>query len=128
MRLLLDTHVLLWAVNGEENASAAVRDAVRDPANELFISIASFWEAAIKIGNGKLIVPGGSVTTLIDFAATLGATTLAITETHLRLLEALPKLHRDPFDRLIVVQARAEALRLVSADRLILQYEPHAIR
>ena len=113
MRLLLDTHVLLWAVEGYAGTPAAVREAVTDPANELFVSIASLWEVAIKISLRKLTVPGDRVETLFLFAERTGMTVLPVAAEHLREVERLPWLHRDPFDRMIVAQSRTEGLRLV---------------
>ncbi len=106
----------------------AVRDALDDPENSLHVSIVSIWEAAIKISLGKLSVPGNSVDSLLSFAEDTGTTLLPISPAALRLLQALPRIHRDPFDRPLICQARAEGLRLVSTDQNIHQYVPDALR
>ena len=128
MRLLLDTQIFLWALNQDERTPLAVQQALDDPGNTLYLSVASIWEAAIKVSIGKLSVPGGSVDGLLAFAEETGTTLLPIYPAHLRLIQALPRLHRDPFDRLLICQAQAEDLRLVSVDPLIHQYMTNTLR
>ncbi len=111
----------------DEGTPSVVRAALEDPENTLSLSIASIWEAAIKISIGKLSVPGGSVDSLLDFAAVTGTALLPIYPSHLRLLQTLPRFHRDPFDRLLICQARAEGLRLVSVDSVIHRYMPDTL-
>jgi len=127
MKLLLDTHVLIWAIEGYSAAPAVLREAITDPENELYISIAAFWEAAIKISLGKLSVPGGTVGSLFEFARRSGTVVLPLSEDDLRQLERLPWHHRDPFDRLMIAQALVRGLRFVSADDTVRQYLPDAI-
>ncbi len=128
MRLLLDTQIFLWALNQDERTPLAVRQALDDPGNTLYLSIASIWEAAIKVSIGKLSVPGGSIDSLLAFAEETGTTLLPIHPAHLRLIQGLPRFHRDPFDRLLICQAQVEDLRLVSVDPLIHQYMPNTLR
>lgn len=128
MKLLLDTQIFLWALNQDERTPPSVRDAINDPKNTLYLSIASIWEAAIKISIGKLSVPGGTVDSLLAFAEETGTILLPIQPAHLRLLQALPQFHRDPFDRLLVCQAQAEDLRLVSIDSELPRYLPNTLR
>jgi PIN domain nuclease of toxin-antitoxin system len=128
VNLLLDTQVLLWALNGDKALSSSMEFALRDPGNVLNYSVVSIWEAAIKLAKGNLQMPGNSVASLYRHAEENGISILPIRREHLLTLEKLPMLHRDPFDRLIIAQARAEHMRLVSADGLIYQYEPDAIR
>jgi PIN domain nuclease of toxin-antitoxin system len=129
MKYLMDTQILLWAFQAEQGTMTRKANAIlREPESELFVSIASLWEITIKISKGKLNVPGGTVGGVIRFVEQGGTRILEVLPMHLIALESLPHLHGDPFDRLIVAQARAEKMRLVSVDRLIHQYEPTAIR
>lgn len=113
MRLLLDTHVLLWALAGDRRLLASARGAVEDPANELVVSAASAWEIGIKRALGKLRAPDE----LPEALSRSGMVTLPITVDHAVAAGALPRHHDDPFDRMLIAQARAEHLRLVTADR-----------
>lgn len=121
MRLLLDTHLLLWAAGRPERLSDAARGLIEDPANQPMFSVASLWEIAIKRGLGRpdfdtdprLLRRG-----LIDN----GYQELAITGEHAMAVDALPRLHRDPFDRLLVAQARIEGLLLLTADARVAAY------
>lgn len=122
MNLLVDTQVLLWALNGEEKASPAIKQAIQSPTNRLYVSIACFWEIAIKIRLGKLTVPGNSVASVFEYARVLRTEVLPVAQAHLLELERLPMVHSDPFDRLIIAQARVEQLGVVSADGLFQQY------
>ena len=106
----------------------AVRQALDDPGNILYLSLASIWEAAIKVSIGKLSVPGGSIDSLLAFGQETGTTLLHIHPAHLRLIQQLPRFDRDPFDRLLICQAQVEGLRLVSVDPLIHQYMPNTLR
>lgn len=118
MRLLLDTHIVLWAMADDPRLPRALRDAVAG-AETLFISAATVWEVAIKSSLGKLEVPAD----LFDRALAAGAQPLAITWTHARMVAGLPPHHADPFDRMMIAQARAEGLTLVSVDRQIAAYD-----
>jgi len=119
MRLLLDTHVLLWWLDDSPNLSAAAKEAIADPGNIVAVSVASLWEIAIKKGIGKLDLPD-------DFEEVLshqGFELLDVKPAHTFGLHALPLLHRDPFDRMLVAQARAEGLRIVTRDTWIQSYD-----
>lgn len=120
MRLLLDTHVALWAVTG----SAALKPAVLKlilAADEVFVSVASVWEIAIKhsLGRGDMPVSSAQALQAFDDA---GYSMLPILAAHAVRVEQLPSLHRDPFDRLLVAQALTEPLTLLTADRTVAQY------
>ena len=119
MRLLLDTHVVLWSVLGDPALPARFREMLQDPDAEVFVSAASVWEVAIKRALGKLPVPH----TVFDRAVEAGCTALPVTWAHARAVEALPFHHHDPFDRLLIAQARVEGLTLVSADRVFARYD-----
>lgn len=122
MKLLLDTHIYLWAINEAERLSPTVQAAVGDPSNELYLSVASLWEATIKIGSGKLRIPGQDIDFLLQRLISTGVQILPVLPSHLRQLQTLPPIHRDPFDRMLVAQARVEKLMLVTADAAIREY------
>lgn len=116
MRVLLDTHALLWWLAGDSNLSANARDLIADPANEIFVSAASAWEVATKFRIGKL--PGAGPLG-VDFAREVrqqGFVPLSISLEHAQVAGALVGDHRDPFDRMLIAQAREEKMALVSND------------
>jgi PIN domain nuclease of toxin-antitoxin system len=114
MRLLLDTHALLWWLGDEEKLSAAARAPIADPANEVLVSVASLWEIVVKHRVGKLHADIGAIERAMGRD---GFTRLPITAAHLAVLAALPQHHRDPFDHLLIAQAISEAAVFVSQDR-----------
>lgn len=126
MKLLLDTHVLLWAAAQPERLSPAARELLLNRQYELLFSAASIWEVSIKQGlgrddfrvDGRLLRRG-----LLDN----GYSELAITAAHALAIEALPLLHKDPFDRMLVAQATVEGILLVTSDPVVAQY-PGPIR
>ena len=116
MRVLLDTHALLWWLAGDSNLSINARHAIADPANESFVSAASAWEVSTKFRIGKL--PGAGPLG-VDFAREVrqqGFVALAISLEHAQVAGALVGDHRDPFDRMLIAQAREEKMALVSND------------
>lgn len=117
MTLLLDTNALLWAVREPERLSAAAVDAIHTAA--AVVSLASYWEIAIKQAIGKLDVDGPR---LADWAEQQGIGLLAIKADHVWRTRDLPPLHRDPFDRLLVAQALCEGLTVVTSDALMARY------
>jgi len=119
VRLLLDTHVLLWALTDDPSLSAAARAAIVDGRNRVVVSAVSAWEITIKRSLGKLRAPA-------DLAKEVAAhrfTPLAVSLEHALAVGALPDLHRDPFDRLLVAQAGVEDLTIVTRDRAIARYD-----
>lgn len=116
--LLLDTHVLLWANEAPERLSVEAVDALEDPANDLFVSSISVAQIEIKRALGKLAMKHSCLT----LASRLGATWLDLTAAHAMGLRALPQLHSDPFDRLLIAQAIAEGHTLVTTDDKVLAY------
>lgn len=118
MNLLLDTHVLLWWANDPARLADEARAAIANVENDVFVSAASVWEAAIKEAAGRLDSPSP----LEDAAAAAGIAELPIRWRHARRAAALPPLHRDPFDRMLVAQALEERLVLVTRDPLVQQY------
>jgi len=118
VRLLLDTHVFLWWRGMPEKLLEEARLAIAG-AEIVFVSAASAWEAAIKSSLGRLEIPGPMEEGVIDS----GFEKLPITFAHVERTARLPLHHRDPFDRLLVAQAQAEGLQLVTSDRAIEPYE-----
>jgi PIN domain nuclease of toxin-antitoxin system len=118
VRLLLDTHVVLWWLTDDETMSAEVKEAI-DTEVEVFISAASVWEIAIKQALGKLTGPPD----LLDVLDRSGLVELPIRSRHAAEAGRLPLLHRDPFDRMLVAQARCEGLTLLSRDPQVQRYE-----
>lgn len=126
MRLLLDTHLLLWAAVEPARLPAVARKLLRDAGNELMFSAASFWEITIKLGLGRedfQVDPGLLRRGLLDN----GYSELLIGSDHAIAVNALPRFHKDPFDRILVAQAIVEGILLLTADPLIAQY-PGPIR
>jgi PIN domain nuclease of toxin-antitoxin system len=123
LRLLLDTHTALWAVDTEGLLPPQIVSALTDIRNTVFVSTVTIWEIAIKSAlrrhAGKLPVPAGEA--LYKFREA-GFQMLDITPEHAVAVENLPLLHADPFDRLLVAQALSEPMRLVSRDRHIAMY------
>ena len=126
MKLLLDTHLLLWAAGDSHRLSVAARALLDDPGNEPYFSADSLWETAIKYSLGRddfEIDPGVLRRGLLDS----GYTELAVTSAHAVTITQLPPLHKDPFDRILVAQSLAEGITLLTSDALVAQY-PGSIR
>ena len=116
MRLLLDTHIAIWWLSGDPRLSIATRRAIQDVPNA-FLSAVSLWEIFIKQDTGRLDLPVGFVDALRD-----DFIELPLTFDHAVEGRALPLLHRDPFDRMLVAQAKVERLTIVTADRVLSGY------
>jgi PIN domain nuclease of toxin-antitoxin system len=121
VRLLVDTHILLWALAEPARLPHACRAQLQDGANEVMFSAASIWEIAIKEQMGRVRL-GVSPADIAEAAATMGFRELLVTSTHAAGVARLPMHHRDPFDRLLVAQALSEPARLVTADRALAVY------
>jgi len=119
---LLDTHTAIWFFNGNESLSQTANSIIRDLSNDVYISISSVWELAIKIGIGKLDF-AGKAAGFARLAEKNEIALLPITTPHLTVLESLPMIHRDPFDRLLVATAIAEQMTLITADANIARYD-----
>jgi PIN domain nuclease of toxin-antitoxin system len=117
VRLLLDTHVLLWAVLNDPRLTPTQVDAISE--GEIYLSAATVWEIGIKRALGKLAVPEE----LFDIAMDAGCRSLPISWTHAEAAAALPLHHADPFDRMLIAQARCEGLHLASSDSRMAAYE-----
>jgi PIN domain nuclease of toxin-antitoxin system len=113
----LDSHVLIWAAKGELSTRAL--DLIFDEANQLWVSVAGLWEIAIKLGTGRIEVPPDLLTRLPEFQVAV----LPITVEQAWAARSLPLHHRDPFDRMMVVQAMLEKMTLVTRDKQLKQYD-----
>ncbi|MDB5101766.1 MAG: hypothetical protein JWM80_6187 [Cyanobacteria bacterium RYN_339] len=119
MRLLLDTHALLWALGDVAQLHPAAAEAIADGRNAVYVSAASVWEAGIKRALGKLEAPED----LVGAIERCQFRSLPITPAHAWQAAALPLLHQDPFDRMLVAQAQVEGLTLVSRDERVRAYD-----
>jgi len=119
VRLLLDSHALLWALAAPDRLPPAALRAIRAPENEIYASMASAWEISIKVSIRKLDFDAEA---LEETLAASGIQTLGISLQHTARVSALPLHHRDPFDRLLVAQAMCESMTLVSRDRELSKY------
>lgn len=129
MRLLLDTHIALWAIADDPRLSPSARGLIADPDNEVLVSVASLWEIAIKHALGRggpndMPVSAAAASTYFEEA---GFGLLKIAAAHVFAVEQLPRLHGDPFDRMLVAQALAVPLRLVTHDPQVAQYSDSVI-
>ncbi len=123
MKLLLDSHVIVWWALYPGRLRTTTRDAIISPGNEVFLSAASVWELGLKIARGKLALPA-------DYAPRLlahGFEELGVITGHAARSTTLPPLHGDPFDRLLIAQALEEGLMLVTSDQAILRYDVPAM-
>lgn len=118
MRLLLDTNALLWWREGSSRLPPRIGARIGDPSTEIVVSIASWWEIAIKQALGKLRFHEDFEDVMLDEGFVL----LQISFAHLRSLGKLPQLHGDPFDRLLIAQSLAEDLPVVTSDRTFAEY------
>jgi len=122
VRALLDTHVLLWWLLGERALSTTARTAMADAGNEILVSAASAWEISIKYKQGKLPAATRFIADLEGAIAAEGFAALPVTIGHGERAGSLPLHHKDPFDRMLIAQALAESLTLVSNERLFDRY------
>lgn len=122
MKILLDTHCFLWFILGDPRLSAGHRSAITDPANEVFLSVVSVWEAVVKYHLGKLPLPSPPAAYLPLQRGIHGISSLSVDEGAMPHLASLPPLHRDPFDRLIVAQALQHGLTIVTVDPAVMAY------
>jgi PIN domain nuclease of toxin-antitoxin system len=122
MKLLLDTHTLLWFIAGSASLSAYARSLIEDAANEEFVSIVSIWETAIKVSIGKMSLSAPFDVLFPHQLQINGFELLPVEVEHTSIVTTLPFHHRDPFDRLLIAQAIAERLTLVSVDDVLDNY------
>ena len=121
MRVLLDTHVLLWALHQPNRLDSVTRDKLEDPGNDVFFSAASLWEIAIKVRLGRVDFVHKSED-VAHYALITGFRELPVLSAAAQKVETLPLLHRDPFDRLLLAQAMDGPFRFFTADAFLAQY------
>ena len=121
MRFLVDTHIFLFLINADEKLDKKIINILENPTNSLNLSIASLWEIVVKINIGKLPITR-SINELYDIISSKNISVLNIQKQHLDTYLNLPIIHRDPFDRLIISQAIADDLILVTDDQYIKNY------
>lgn len=122
MKLLLDTHIFLWFISGDNRLSVSFRDAVRNRDNDVYLRVVSIWEAIIKYQLGKLPLPESPEIYLSSQRTRHSIFSLPVDEESVAQLAKLPALHRDPFDRLLICQALQHELVIVTADTAIMAY------
>jgi PIN domain nuclease of toxin-antitoxin system len=122
MNLLLDTHTLIWYLEGDSALSLRCRELIEDPANELYVSIASFWEIAIKLSMPDKLIISRPFDDLAQLVWENKMTVLPIQFSHLSRLQTLPFHHKDPFDRLLIAQSMAEQMPILSRDSHFADY------
>jgi len=122
VKLLLDTHILLWSAGQPEKLSESARTLLTTPENSLFFSAASIWEIVIKLSLGREDFKVDPFR-LRKMLVVHGYTEIPVTAEHALRVDSLPPLHKDPFDRLLLAQARTEGILLLSADAAVAQYQ-----
>lgn len=119
MNLLVDTHIVLWWLAGDDRLSNHAREVIAAPQNTLFVSAASVWELRIKEAIGKLVLP----TDFSDVLADEPFDPLPVSIVHAHAVAALPLHHRDPFDRILIAQAQVEGFKILTHDAAFKRYE-----
>lgn len=118
MHLLLDTHIVLWWLQGSRNLPKSLRSRI-SASQTVYVSSASIWEIALKASTGKLDI---DLDELMTHMAQIGLRELQISHAHAARVRLLPYIHRDPFDRMLVAQAMCESVTLLTADRVLADY------
>ena len=127
MRILLDTHAFLWWITGDQRLSQRSIECISDGSNELFFSVASGWEIAIKAGLGRIDIPDPLDRFVSEHLFRNHMDVLAIQLSHALPVVTLPQFHRDPFDRMLISQAQIERLPILSSDKLLAAYDVEVI-
>ena len=122
MKLLLDTHIFLWYITADARLPVLFRDTIREPKNEVFLSVVSLWETIIKYKLGKLPLPQSPEIYIPHERRRHQIKTLSLHENVIKELANLPALHRDPFDRVMICSAIANNLTIVTVDAQIQSY------
>lgn len=123
MKLLLDTHIWVWWILDDSRLSVVEKNVLADRNNELLFSVASAWELVIKQTQGLIVIPGNARREIETHLTANDAVMLPIVAEHVWEIQWLPPIHRDPFDRILVAQARCEQATLLSHDRFIREYD-----
>ena len=127
MKILLDTHVLLWWITDDSRLSTKARRIISDAGNDLFFSAASGWEIAIKAGLGRISLPEAPDRFIPEQLTRNSVADLPVNLTHALHVFSLPMIHRDPFDRLLVAQAQVEKMKILTSDPEIKKYNAEVI-
>ena len=122
MKLLLDTHVFLWYISGDKKLTDEAAEIIRNPTNEVYLSVVSLWEAIIKYQIGKLPLPQLPETYLPEQRDRHRISSLSLDEASVKQLAKLPAFHRDPFDRMLICQAMEHDMTIVTVDPSIRAY------
>ena len=122
MRLLLDTHTLIWHQTDNKRLSVKADRMIADPGNRVFVSMATLWEMAIKRSRGKLEIKESPMEYL-EIYLTRGVELLNISPDHIMAIESLPWRHADPFDRMLIAQAQTEDLTILTVDKIFTHYD-----
>ena len=123
MRLLIDSHALLWWSDASPALGNTAHEAIADPANEVLVSVAALWELTIKTSSGRLRLPAD----LETIVTSQGFAVLSVEFPHLTRLAGLPRLHRDPFDRMMIAQALTEGIPIATGDPAFAAYGAQVI-
>ncbi len=127
MSILLDTNVFLWAAGFEGRLSESAKTLLDDPAQEIFFSSASAWEIAMKWSDGRITLPASPTEVVNKIVTTAGLSQLSISVKDACAVADLPRHHADPFDRLLVAQARTNKLKLMTANPILERYDVDVI-
>ena len=127
MKLLLDTCTFLWIAAGSNQLSSRAAQFFTDPANDVFLSVISTWEIAVKHSLGRLMLPAPPVQLIPRMREAHGVASLALGEEEALYSSKIPYLHRDPFDRMLICQAIVNGLAILTPDQLISQYPVRVI-
>lgn len=128
MKLLLDTHVFLWFISGDQRLPEDTREYIRDPENDVYLSVVSIWEAIIKHQLGKLQLPEAPEKYLPLQRVRHEILSLALDEASVSYLAQLPPIHRDPFDRMLICQSNVHNLPILTIDDVIRKYPVHVLK
>jgi PIN domain nuclease of toxin-antitoxin system len=127
MKALLDTHVVLWWVTNDPQLSSTVRDIITDSGNTLYVSVASSWKIIIKSHTSKLPLPEPPTQFIRSCLTANSFKSMAIDLSHVLQVDNLPDHHKDPFDRILIAQAQAENMPILTIDHLIIKYPVQTI-
>ena len=122
MQIILDTHIFLWYVNGDDKLSPRYKEFISDTSNEVYLSVASIWECVIKEQIGKLVFPSSASAYLVSKRIEHNILSMPIDEGSLGYLHSIPHLHKDPFDRIIICQTLRNGCKLITDDQIIRKY------
>ena len=122
MRLLLDTHIFLWFISADARLAERLRESIRNPEHDVYLSVVSLWEAIVKHQLGRLPLPQPPESYLPTQRARHQIASLSLDEASVRQLAKLPAIHRDPFDRMLICQALEQGLVIVTVDDVFSHY------